>query len=357
MRPGSTLFVSLLLGALTACGPSGGGNGGGGDDDGNDGPDASPGDKPDAWQPPPLTPDANGTTDPPPDPADACTKMDIVFVVDSSGSMGDEQMNLATNFTRFAEILDSYRVSTGEPLDYRVALTTTARTFHEYYEDWLGRTPNVVARNAENGAFRQPNGAPRRWIEGADADRAAMLAAIARVGTEGSHLEMPLDAAQLALSTQAGAGQSNAGFVREDALLAIVYLTDEEDCSRDDGRSTQDAILIRTGLFDPTEEEQVCGSGLAAPQKYIDFFDQLKGDRKRWATAVIAGDGMGRPTCGGSGGLGTGAEDAPRLKQFVQLTGGNAIFRTICQPDLAPALKDALDTFQAACETLPPVDD
>jgi hypothetical protein len=30
--------------------------------------------------------------------------------------------------------------------------------------------------------------------------------------------------------------------------------------------------------------------------------------------------------------------------------------RSICQGDLAPALEDALDTFQAACESLPPVD-
>ena len=53
--------------------------------------------------------------------------MDIVFVVDDSGSMAEEQSNLATNFPMFANLLAQYTTQSGEKLDYRVAITTTGR--------------------------------------------------------------------------------------------------------------------------------------------------------------------------------------------------------------------------------------
>ena len=353
MRRHSTLAMSLVFGAAAAaCGPSDGGGGGGGS---GDTPDAGGnGDTPDARGSGRVDagPRVDGGPDEPPPAGAACTKMDIVFVVDNSNSMGEEQDNLERNFPEFARILDEYRVSTGEPLDYRVGVTTTARTVNTFNVDWFGnRRPNTVVRG-EDGAFRQPSGVQRRWIESSDADRAQMLESMADVGIGGSHLEMPMDAARLALSERMASGQPNAGFVREDALLAIILLTDEEDCSRLDGTSDSNAFQFDPFIDD--EEAVVCGQGRAAPQAYIDFFDQLKGDRKRWATAVIAGDGMGNRTCRSSFG---NADDAPRLKEFVTKTGENAIFRSICQGDLAPALKDALDTFQAACEGLPPIDD
>ena len=44
------------------------------------------------------------------------------------------------------------------------------------------------------------------------------------------------------------------------------------------------------------------------------------------------------------------------LKNFVKLTGKNAVFHSICDGDLAPALKQALDTFQQACNSIPDPD-
>jgi hypothetical protein len=354
MRRHSTLAMSLVFGAAAAaCGPSDGGGGGGGS---GDTPDAGGnGDTPDARGSGRVDagPRVDGGPDVPP-PGAACTKMDIVFVVDNSGSMSEEQRNLADNFAQFAQVLDEYKVSTGEPLDYRVGLTTTARTVHTFHFDLFGdpvpdRFPAV---EGEDGEFRQPSGLQRRWIESTDANRREMLQAIANVGIRGSGIEMPMDTARLALSDRMASGQPNAGFVREDALLAVVLITDEEDCSHMDGTSPANATELNPFA---NAESYLCTNNLGAPQAYVDFFDQLKGDRKRWATAVIAGDGMGRSSCRSTG-LGD-AEDAPRLKEFVTKTGENAIFRSICQGDLSTALKDALDTFQAACEGLPPIDD
>ena len=47
-----------------------------------------------------------------PGTARQCNKMDIVFVVDDSGSMAEEQTNLATNFPMFAQLLSHYQTST-----------------------------------------------------------------------------------------------------------------------------------------------------------------------------------------------------------------------------------------------------
>ena len=49
------------------------------------------------------------------------------------------------------------------------------------------------------------------------------------------------------------------------------------------------------------------------------------------------------------------AANAIRLKQFVNATGATAAGGDICQGTLAPALPQALDTCQAACENFPPI--
>src|SRR5690349_15285879 len=41
--------------------------------------------------------------------ADECQKMDIVFIVDDSGSMAEEQSNLASNFPKFVQVLEGFK--------------------------------------------------------------------------------------------------------------------------------------------------------------------------------------------------------------------------------------------------------
>src|SRR4051794_8019943 len=59
-----------------------------------------------------------------------CTKMDVLFVIDNSGSMGEEQTNLVANFPMFISVLDQ------SGLDYRVGVTTTGRDYA-----WTEMTP------------------------------------------------------------------------------------------------------------------------------------------------------------------------------------------------------------------------
>jgi hypothetical protein len=147
---------------------------------------------------------------------------------------------------------------------------------------------------------------------------------------------MPFYTTQLAFTTQA---TTNAGFLREDALLAMVILTDEDDCSRPDN----DFVLANDSC-NPEWPENI------TIEEHLGFLDQIKDVRGRWAAAVIAGPGPG--TCSSEFG---DAIEALRLRRFVAEAGPNAVFSSICDGDLTGALTDALDTFSAACDSFPPI--
>jgi hypothetical protein len=252
-----------------------------------------------------------------------CNKMDIVFVVDDSGSMSEEQTNLASNFPMFATVLSGYTVNGGQPLDFRVGVTTTGRNLH-----YGGIIPDELG---PNGAFEhQASCGTGPWLDPTDANLSHDLGCRAKVGTSGASQEMPLLMAKRAVSDRIMDG-TQAGFLRDDALLAVVMITDEDDSS-----NTQDGVDVPiAGLpinWNPSDEVQ--------------FFDTLKGNRTRWAAGVIAGDG----DCSSSFG---DAVDATRLKQFVQMANSNgttqAVFSSICDGDLTIGLTKALMAFQDAC--------
>ena len=255
----------------------------------------------------------------------ACKKMDLLFVIDNSGSMGEEQANLKTNFPKFVDILNKFKTKSGDPIDYRIAVTTTGVTAHIVTS--FGGFDQV----GDDGKFRTTSGMSRAWLERTDTKITTLFQSIANVGTSGPSYEMPLEGGRLALRDRLK--DSNAGFVRDDALLGVVYMTDEEDCS----------TALRTIGTSSTPIGTSCASTVEATSKYISYFDTLKQGRARWATAVIAG-----PTaCTSAFG---DAVAAPRLKAFVAEVGKTAVFSSICDGDLAGALTKALNTFDAACQ-------
>ena len=279
---------------------------------------------------------------------EACDKMDILFVVDDSLSMREEQTNLADNFPGFIDILEQRIGGSGQPLDYRVAVTTTGRDVNYTVSYPIGYPPgqptNIpVSANGANGAFPDDPacGASRRWIERGDPDVTGTFSCLAQVGIGGSNLEMPLLATELAFVDRVADG-TNAGFLRPSALHAIVILTDEDDCSRR-------AVNFVIGSF----YSDICSEdpGFDDSNRYIDTLDTVTGGRERWAVAVIAGPGPGKCTNSEFG----DALEARRLKRFVADVGDNAVFSSICEGDLAVALTEALATFGEACEALPPI--
>ncbi len=184
-------------------------------------------------------------------------KLDVLFVVDNSSSMLEEQKALTEAFEPFVLALrGSLRGNNPDlgrvELDLRVGVTSTDLGAGNRID-----VPSCLKLGGDAGALldqaRVP-GCPRPldpWIElradgttnvpGGSADslpRAAQaFACIARLDTIGCGFEQPLEAARRALDP---AGP-NRGFLRADAALALIVMSDEDDCS----------AVSPEALFDP----------------------------------------------------------------------------------------------------------
>jgi hypothetical protein len=317
-RPFALLAPLLAIPLAVACGPSAGH---GDDDDDPGAPDAR---GPDAWSPGGGGGGGGG------DEPERCEKIDLLFVIDNSGSMGQEQENLGANFPAFIDVIEA------SGLDYRVAVTTTGVDYSYYQQTPLGNLPSSQS-GGDNGAMRQACGMPRRWIEKTDPDPAGTFACAANVGTSGPSREMPLRAMRMAFAERMADG-TNQGWRRPDALLGIVFVTDENDCSY------EQSVTLSFG-------QNLCSAQMEPVATYVGFLDQYTGARARWAAVAIAGPGPG--SCSSEFG---NADYAQRLDELVQLTGANARLSSICSGDLTTGLVDALEIFSAACEQFPPVD-
>jgi hypothetical protein len=127
---------------------------------------------------------------------------------------------------------------------------------------------------------------------------------------------------------------TNTGFRRTDALLGVVFLTDEEDCSY------EQSVTLPLG-------QSLCSAMMEPVPNYVAFMDQYTGHRSRWAIAAVAGPGPG--DCSSQFG---GADEATRLKALVQQTGQNAVLSSICDGDLSLSLAMALNLFKSACDDI-----
>ncbi|MDP1915129.1 MAG: choice-of-anchor D domain-containing protein [Myxococcales bacterium] len=130
-------------------------------------------------------------------------RADILLVVDDSCSMYDKQTSLANNFTSFIQ----YAVTAN--VDYQIGVVTTD----------VGQ--NGVLRTTTAGGKFLANTTPSVQTH---------FASLVRVGTLGSGSEQALESATRALTSPNIAG-ANVGFVRNDANLAIVVVSDAGDQS------------------------------------------------------------------------------------------------------------------------------
>lgn len=131
---------------------------------------------------------------------DPASEVDILLIVDNSGSMAPYQQQLSQNFSEFISFFTAANV------DYRIGVTTT----------------DTAAQNA--GQLRGD------IITNDTPDAEGAFQELVSVGVQGSGYEMGLLASSMALTEPLLSG-ANAGFIRETASLSILYVTDEEDSS------------------------------------------------------------------------------------------------------------------------------
>jgi hypothetical protein len=141
--------------------------------------------------------------------AQSSPKVDILFVIDNSGSMVEEQAKLQRNFEAFITELVSQDVN-----DYQIGVITTDMEDPTHSGRLRGNPPIINGQQMSKPQVVQA------------------FTKNAVVGVDGTSYEKALDAMRSALSPQMLAkGGPNEGFLREGAVLAIIFVGDEDDCS------------------------------------------------------------------------------------------------------------------------------
>ena len=229
--------------------------------------------------------------------------VDVLFVIDNSASMGEEQENLANHFADF--IIDAQQFQN----DYQIGVITTD------------------IEDSSNAGLLQGN--PRIMTRSDEV--ASHFANAVTLGTSGSGTEKGLAAAQTALSdplisdtglscsidldcvtpytcVEGFCGGANRGFLRDEATLELVFVSDEDDFS------------------------------VANLNFYVDFFQNIKGLNKKTlfhAHAIVGADGGNANTCSGPGGE---ASAGHRYVEIANRTEGS--IQSVCSSDFSNALQE-----------------
>jgi hypothetical protein len=249
-----------------------------------------------------------GPIEPSCDPDAVCqNKVDLLFVIDNSGTMGEEQLNLARNFPLLIQQLESLTDADGNAVgaDVNVMVTTTDTGSNPdcaIYEkpDYvaargapihtacterldgftgLGKAPPVIEQACTEVCDPSAPVAPIDQflhfdIYGdnvPDGDAADAFACIGPQGIDGCGYESPLEAMAQALNpascwndpkncTDPAWAWIDKPFLRDDAVLAIAIITDEADCSvRDYSIMDNLAFMEENPQFGfPTASSAIC---------------------------------------------------------------------------------------------------
>ena len=245
----------------------------------------------------------------------ATDELDLLLLVDSSGSMVEEQDALARELPALVRAFATGDVDGDGAQDFPAVASLQVGTIspdmgtggHEVptcSEPFLGDDGVLLgAGNLFDASCEESYPRVQRFepgAPGADAERFARnVSCVAQLGTDGCGFEQQLEAALKAVtpstsatSFQAGtrghADGANAGFVRERAVLALVNVTDENDCSAADPELFDlDSPRFAT---DPNLRCSDYPEALHPVSRYAEgFLDAKGGDASRLVFANIAG--------------------------------------------------------------------
>lgn len=178
--------------------------------------------------------DLMGTTD---GTREGCHKVDLLFVVDNSGSMAEEQSKVIANFPTFS---NQVQTQLADVESYQLAVVSTD-SYDTGSSDLNVNSDNPACQVIGAAITRSDAGTCTPYAEGhrfmTDMDDLdTKFACAADLGTGGSGEEKVGDAIVHALdAAMVGPAGCNDGFLRDDALLVIVVLTDEDDAEHSAG--------------------------------------------------------------------------------------------------------------------------
>ena len=327
------------------------------------------------------------------------TNLDILFMIDDSSSMKPLQNKLTANFPEFMRVLES--LPRGLP-NVHIGVVSSSMG--------AGRNPSIdhCPLGGDGGVFRSaPVGAtcangqlnPGQHfisnINGAANYTGSLedvFGCIAALGDGGCGFEHQFASVLRALGADgAPPPAENAGFLRPEAYLLVVLITNEDDCSAppDSGLFDSSSALVSDPLgplqsYRCNEFGHLCGGHMpprtpagptdltgtctsAEDGRLLRVADvaaalkRLKADPSRVMVAAVAGpkdpyvvdsvppelhDVAPWPVVDHScttmeaDGSVTYGDPSVRIAQWVQAFGGNGVFQTICADSFKPALVD-----------------
>lgn len=263
-----------------------------------------------------------------------CSAVDFLFVVDDSSSMQFHQQNLIANFPTFIAGIESTLVDVDS---YQVGVVAT-----DAFSGNPGECIQIGAlvTSTEGAGPDSSDMVCGPYAEGfnfmtQEDDLDAAFGCAAQVGTMGNGFERPMDAIVEAVSGNLGGpGGCNEGFIRDEALLVIVVITDEYD-------GEGDPEAPGNGREPP--------NSMGTPQTWYDAVIAAKHDVPEAAAALAILNYEGGPCPPADLG-----HDGANIVTWVGMFGANGFLGGICEDDYAPFFEDAVDVVAEACANFVP---
>jgi hypothetical protein len=265
---------------------------------------------------------------------EGCQAVDVLFALDSSGSMSDENGALAATqaFQQIATTIDG--INCGQ-VDYRIGVTSDYTPSFFVPSGWTGSAPWFDSQAMSGGEIA-----------------AAFTGAANQVMATG---QTPTGCEHVLTNATSLVTTDNTGFVREGALLVLVLVSDADDY----------------GEFDMVGNHSCTGFGCTETSQTVQsLYDSLLalkgGEPAALATVIVAGDPSGTADfnnlCGQPGactcdGVDCPAYQASRLYDFAGQVGTHGVTADICAgaASVPTAVEVAFATqIDLACQELEP---
>lgn len=311
---------------------------------------------------------------------DGCDKVDFLFIIDNSGSMSDEQNNLIASFPLF---IDTIQGTLDEAQDYHIMVLDVDAWQYQLCADMCEAAPDECindqglcdptvnpfacglpcavgfACGLEGGfecgvttpeecedvlgaGIMAPRGqgssnmdcgfaSGARYIDSTEPDLASAFDCAARVGTSSyAGTERPMEAMVQAVTPGTPAAACNEGFIRDDAILVVTFITDENDSVGDSAGTAagwrQALIAAKNG-----NEDAIVVLGLFGDNDLpVGICEEMTQDNPN------------------------GAEAAPRLREFVDSFGDKGFYGSVCAPSYDSFFQDAVALIDVTCEEFIP---
>jgi hypothetical protein len=273
-------------------------------------------------------------------PEEGCTKVDFLFIIDNSPSMGPEQEALVGSFPGFMEAIST---TLNADSDYHIMVTDTdaGDRCESSCSDSLCTDPvagdyactadfdtcdhsigagkvHPAGEGASNELCAITGG--NRYITADEVDLTGTFECIATVGLAGHPSERPMDALVSAVSDPMNAaGSCNDGFLRGDAILVVTFISD-----------------------DPNYEDA------GVPQ---DWYDAVVAAKNGDPNAIVM---LGMTTAWD----GCGNNDKPNRGahwvEFLEMWGDRGLHGSVCETDFTPFFQQAIDIIDVTCDEFNP---